>query len=97
MGFGSVFNLLIRRFVGADEVEDGGLGKLKERIRERFGVVKERFGFRGRSENLKGREDGIGDGVAGVDGGGGGEGGGEEGRAVTVVGEGINGEGKKRR
>lgn len=33
LAFGSIFNILIRRFVGADEVPESGVGKLMARVR----------------------------------------------------------------
>lgn len=48
MGFGSIFNLLVRRFVAADEVEAGGLAVLKERVRMRLGAVVARLGLIGK-------------------------------------------------
>jgi len=47
MGFGSIFNLLVRRFVGADEVEDGGLAAVRERVRARLGALGKRLGIGG--------------------------------------------------
>lgn len=47
LAFGSIYNLLVRRFVGADEVESFSLAKIKERIKARikgrFGVLVDRF------------------------------------------------------
>ena len=40
LGFGSIFQLLVRRFVGADEVEDKGL---ISRIRGRVAAIRARF------------------------------------------------------
>lgn len=44
LAFGNVFNLLVRRFVGAEEVERwdlrGAVRRLRERVRGRFGVGK---------------------------------------------------------
>ncbi|KAF4554357.1 GPI transamidase component GPI16-like protein [Elsinoe fawcettii] len=44
MGFGSIFNLITRRFVAAEEAEGVGLGGVKERIRERVGALVAKFG-----------------------------------------------------
>ena len=47
LAFGSIYNLLVRRFVGADEVESFSLAATKERIKGRvkgrFGVLMDRF------------------------------------------------------
>lgn len=58
LAFGNVFNLLVRRFVAADEVEGFDLGKVKERIRGRFLLFRERVlvKWRGRREREKERE-----------------------------------------
>ena len=42
LAFGSVFTMLVRRFVGADEVEGYDLGQLKARVRGRVRVLRER-------------------------------------------------------
>ena len=42
LAFGSIFNLLVRRFVGADEVEGNNFKKFKERIEGRLLVLKDR-------------------------------------------------------
>ncbi|KAL8951321.1 MAG: hypothetical protein Q9222_002686 [Ikaeria aurantiellina] len=39
LAFGSIYNLLVRRFVGADEVDGFDLGKLKARVRARLRVL----------------------------------------------------------
>ena len=44
MGFGSVFNLLVRRFVAADEVERMDLRVIRERVLGRIRAVMQRFG-----------------------------------------------------
>ncbi|KAL8693842.1 MAG: hypothetical protein Q9218_001398 [Villophora microphyllina] len=46
LAFGSIYNLLVRRFVGADEVEGFSLAKLKGRLREMQERVRRRFGRR---------------------------------------------------
>lgn len=43
MAFGSVFNLLVRRFVAADETPSGGLSAVRERIKGRLRLLKEKF------------------------------------------------------
>ena len=44
MAFGSVFNLLVRRFVAADEVPKAGLVLLKETIAARVAGFKDKLG-----------------------------------------------------
>lgn len=53
LAFGNVFNLLVRRFVAADEVEGFNLGRVKERIRDRFVLLRERVLVRWRGEGGK--------------------------------------------
>ena len=43
LAFGSIYNLLVRRFVGADEVEGFEMAKLKARVRGRLGVLRSRL------------------------------------------------------
>ncbi len=43
LAFGHIFNLLVRRFVGADEVERWDVRKLRNRIKGRFGGLRARF------------------------------------------------------
>lgn len=43
LAFGMVFNLLVRRFVGADEVESYDLGKIRSRIRGRLLMIRDRL------------------------------------------------------
>lgn len=43
MAFGSVFNLLVRRFVAADEVPKANLAIIKERLAARVAVLKEKY------------------------------------------------------
>ncbi|KAI4127944.1 MAG: hypothetical protein LQ338_002968 [Usnochroma carphineum] len=50
LAFGSIYNLLVRRFVGADEVEGYDLGKIKARVRGKLGALRERFS-KGEREN----------------------------------------------
>ena len=43
LAFGSIFNLLVRRFVGADEVEDGRLQMLVKRLAGRIVAIKDQI------------------------------------------------------
>ena len=43
LAFGSVFTMLVRRFVGADEVQGYDFGKIKGRIRGRLMVLRDRI------------------------------------------------------
>ena len=43
LAFGMVFNLLVRRFVGADEVEGYDLSKIRSKIRGRITAIKDRL------------------------------------------------------
>ena len=43
LAFGMVFNLLVRRFVGADEVENYDLRKISAKLRGRFLMIKDRL------------------------------------------------------
>ncbi|KAL8783791.1 MAG: hypothetical protein Q9213_004407 [Squamulea squamosa] len=43
LAFGSIYNLLVRRFVGADEVELFSLAKLRGRVNRCFRVLRDRF------------------------------------------------------
>ena len=43
LAFGSIYNLLVRRFVGADEVEGFSLVNIKARLRSRLEVLRSRF------------------------------------------------------
>lgn len=47
LGFGSLFNLLVRRFVSSDEVPKSDL---KARLRARVAALKARFGRKGKTE-----------------------------------------------
>ncbi|KAI9795914.1 MAG: Subunit of the glycosylphosphatidylinositol transamidase complex-like protein [Candelina submexicana] len=47
LAFGHIFNLLVRRFVGADEVERWDIGKLKSKLRGRFDGLRARFAAKG--------------------------------------------------
>ncbi|KAJ9667327.1 Subunit of the glycosylphosphatidylinositol transamidase complex-like protein [Coniosporium apollinis] len=47
LGFGSIFNILVRRFVGADEVERRGLAGLKGILRGRIARWRARLGGKG--------------------------------------------------
>jgi len=51
LAFGNIFNLLVRRFVGADEVEGWDLRKLKGRIRGRALAIRDKF--RGKGEKVE--------------------------------------------
>lgn len=44
LGFGNIFNLLVRRFVGVDEVQAIGAGGLKGILQEKFNRIKAKFG-----------------------------------------------------
>ncbi|CAO1597136.1 Subunit of the glycosylphosphatidylinositol transamidase complex-like protein [Xanthoria calcicola] len=46
LAFGSIYNLLVRRFVGADEVESFSLANVKARIKGRFAVIKDRVSMK---------------------------------------------------
>jgi len=43
LAFGSIFNLLVRRFVGVDEVPKSALAKLRDRVVGRFVALRDRF------------------------------------------------------
>lgn len=43
LAFGNIFNLLVRRFVGADEVEGYDVGRIKARIRGRLAMLRDKF------------------------------------------------------
>ncbi|MCJ1380102.1 Subunit of the glycosylphosphatidylinositol transamidase complex-like protein [Xylographa soralifera] len=43
LAFGSIFNLLVRRFVGADEVEGYDIGRLRALVRGRLVMIKDRI------------------------------------------------------
>ena len=43
LGFGNIFNLLVRRFVSADEAQSMGAGGLKAVIQGKIGILKTRF------------------------------------------------------
>ncbi|KAI4172762.1 MAG: hypothetical protein LQ343_003354 [Gyalolechia ehrenbergii] len=43
LAFGSIYNLLVRRFVGADEVEGFDVAKLKAKIKGRWDVLRDRI------------------------------------------------------
>lgn len=53
LAFGMIFNLLVRRFVGADEVEGYDFSAVKARIRRRAIVLKGRFIGNGREKKLQ--------------------------------------------
>lgn len=48
LAFGSIFNLLVRRFVGADEVEAGGLAGIRDKIKGRIVALRDRFAGKGK-------------------------------------------------
>lgn len=50
LAFGMIFNLLVRRFVGADEVEGWDLRALKARVMGRIAILAERISGRGREK-----------------------------------------------
>ena len=51
LAFGSVFTMLVRRFVGADEVEGYDIGKIKARVRGRvIGMVERVWGGKRKEE-----------------------------------------------
>jgi phosphatidylinositol glycan class T len=56
LAFGNVFNLLVRRFVGADEVEGWDLGAVKGRVRGRALEVWRRVVTMGKGKGTDGRE-----------------------------------------
>lgn len=56
LAFGNVFNLLVRRFVGADEVEGWDLGAVKERVRGRVLEVWRRVVRMGKGKGTDARE-----------------------------------------
>lgn len=43
LAFGSIFNLLVRRFVGADEVAGFSVAALRDRIKGRLGAFIAKF------------------------------------------------------
>lgn len=53
LAFGGIFNLLVRRFVGVDEVEGYDLGKIKAGIRGRALVLKDRIRGGGREKKVQ--------------------------------------------
>jgi len=44
LAFGSIFNLLVRRFVGVDEVPKSALAKLRDRVKGFFVAFKDKVG-----------------------------------------------------
>ncbi|KAL6714412.1 Subunit of the glycosylphosphatidylinositol transamidase complex-like protein [Lecanora helva] len=50
LAFGMIFNLLVRRFVGADEVEGYNFGAVRERIRGRVMLMRERILGKGKAK-----------------------------------------------
>ena len=53
LAFGMIFNLLVRRFVGSDEVEGWDAAALKGRIRSRLMALKYRFMTGGKEKKLQ--------------------------------------------
>ena len=53
LAFGMIFNLLVRRFVGADEVERYDFGAVKARVRSRVLVLRDRILGRGREKKVQ--------------------------------------------
>lgn len=53
LAFGMIFNLLVRRFVGADEVESFDLSALKARIRGRVLLLRDRLLRRGKEKKTQ--------------------------------------------
>lgn len=53
LAFGMIFNLLVRRFVGADEVERWDAAALKGRIRGRLMALRSRFSKGGKEKKLQ--------------------------------------------
>ena len=51
LAFGSIFNLLVRRFVGLDEVPKSALAKLRDRLTGRFVAIRDRFA--GKEEKIE--------------------------------------------
>lgn len=43
LAFGNIFNLLVRRFVGADEVEGYDVGRIRARVSGRLAMLRDRF------------------------------------------------------
>ncbi|KAI4179227.1 MAG: hypothetical protein L6R41_007965, partial [Letrouitia leprolyta] len=43
LAFGSIYNLLVRRFVGADKIEDFNLAKLRAKAKGRLSALRHRF------------------------------------------------------
>lgn len=57
LAFGSVFTMLVRRFVGADEVEGYDLGKIRARIKGKVMIARDRFRTRPRATQHAGDAD----------------------------------------
>lgn len=53
LAFGMIFNLLVRRFVGADEVEGYDLSAIKAKIRGRVIVLRDRIFRNGRERKVQ--------------------------------------------
>ena len=50
LAFGMIFNLLVRRFVGADEVEGWDVAALKAKVRGRVMVLRDKTMKKGREK-----------------------------------------------
>ena len=53
LAFGMIFNLLVRRFVGADEVEGWDITALKARVRAKAMVLVDRVSRRGKEKKVQ--------------------------------------------
>ena len=52
LAFGMIFNLLVRRFVGADEVEGWNIAVLKAKVRGRAMALLERVSGKGKEKKV---------------------------------------------
>jgi phosphatidylinositol glycan class T len=53
LAFGMIFNLLVRRFVGADEVEGYDVAAIKAKVRSRVAVLRSRFSGQGEEKKVQ--------------------------------------------
>ena len=53
LAFGSIFTILVRRFVAADEVEGWDFKALRGKVLARVGILSERFGGKGREKKVQ--------------------------------------------
>ena len=53
LAFGSIFTILVRRFVAADDVEGWDWKAMREKIKARARVLKERFGGKGKEKKVQ--------------------------------------------